>query len=98
MLDRGGRGAPVTALGGLQCSSYGVKDVSLLLRWNRNANETERAAARLWDAVRGAAHVDLPGGGHIQFIRPLVPGPVPLNADESGVYEYRIEISIYYRR
>ena len=92
------REAPVTALGGEAYSSYGVKNVSLLLHWNRNAAETEAAAERLWDALRSTVHADLPGGEHIQFVEPLVPAPISVDADPNGVYEYVIETKIYYRR
>ena len=89
---------PVTALGGMAQSSYDVKNVSLLLHWNRNAAETEAAARRLWQVVSGAAHIDLPGGAHIQFVRPLVPAPISVDTDRNGVYEYVIEMKIFYRR
>lgn len=92
------RGAPVMALGGQSCSSYDVKDVSLLLHWNKNARETEEAAHKLWNRIFGAAHVDVPSGSHIQYIRPLVPAPIAIGTDEGGVYEYVIEIDIYFRR
>lgn len=90
------RGTPVTALGG--ASSYDVKGVSLLLHWNKNARETETAAHFLWNKLFGAAHIDVPGGSHIQYIQPLVPEPIAIETDENGVYEYVIEINIYYRR
>lgn len=92
------RGAPVTAIGGVSCSSYDVKGVSLLLHWNRNARETEQAAQKLWRALFGAAHVDVPGGSHIQYVQPNVPEPVAIGTDDGGVYEYVIEINIYFRR
>lgn len=98
VYDRPRYGQPVTALGGPERSSYDVKGVSLLLHWNRNARETEAAAQALWDRLLRAAHIDTPDGGHIQFIRPESPAPVGVGTDESGVYEYVIEMNIYYRR
>ena len=92
------RGSPIMALGGVSCSSYDVKGVSLLLHWNRNARETEAAAHVLWNRIFSAAHVDVPSGSHIQYIQPLVPAPIAVDTDENGVYEYVIEILIYYRR
>lgn len=98
VYDLPSRGAPVMALGGVSCSSYDVKGVSLLIHWNRNANETELAAARVWNALFGAAHVDVPGGSHIHYVQPLVPKPISVDTDENGVYEYVIEFNIYFRR
>lgn len=97
VYDRAGGGMPVTALGGAGLSSYDLRRVTLLLHWNRNARETEAAARRLWEAVAFASGIDLPGG-HIQFIRPAVPAPVPVGTDKGGVYEYRLELDICYRR
>ena len=45
-----------------------------------------------------AAHIDLPGGGHIQCVRMNVPEPVAVGTDKGGVYEYVIETDVYYRR
>ena len=98
VYNLGRRGAPVMALGGPSCSSYDVKGVSLLLHWNKNARETEAAAKRLWNMLFGAAHIDVPGGSHIQYIQPNMPEPIAVGTDENGVYEYVIEINIYYRR
>lgn len=91
-------GAPVMALGGVELSSYDIKGVSLLLHWNKNANETERAAQKLWNCIFGKAHVDIPFGSHIQYIQPNVPEPVAVGTDDGGVYEYVIELNIYFRR
>ncbi len=91
-------GTPPVALGGMGLSSYGVRSVSLLLHWNENPRETEAAARTLWDALLCAAHVDLPGGGHIQCVRLTTPEPVAVGTDKNGVYEYVIEMDVYYRR
>ena len=91
-------GGPVVALGGLGLSSYGVRSVRLLLHWNENARETEAAAQALWDALSCAAHIDLPGGGHIQCVRLLTPEPVALGTDKGGVFEYVLDMDVYYRR
>ena len=91
-------GGPTVALGGMGLSSYGVRSVRLLLHWNENARETEAAARSLWDALLCAAHVELPGGGHIQCVRLLTPEPVAVGTDKGGVYEYVLDMDVYYRR
>jgi hypothetical protein len=98
VYGRSRKGQPPVALGGMGLTSYGVRAVSLLLHWNTNARETEAAARALWDALLCAAHVDLPGGGHIQCVRMNVPEPVAVGTDRGGVYEYVIEMDVYYRR
>ncbi len=98
VYDLGLRGAPVTAIGGAACSSYDVKNVSLLLHWNKNAKETEAAARVLWNRVFEAGDITLASNSHIQFIQPLVPAPIAIDTDDNGVYEYVIEMKIYYRR
>ena len=98
VYGRSRKGQPPVALGGMGLTSYGVRSVSLLLHWNANARETEAAARTLWDALLCAAHADLPGGGHIQCVRMNVPEPVAVGTDKGGVYEYVIEMDVYYRR
>lgn len=92
------RGAPVMAIGGAEQTSYDVKSVSLLLHWNRNARETEAAAHVLWNRLLRAGRAVTPGGVTMQYIRPTVPEPIAVDTDENGVYEYVIEMDIYYRR
>lgn len=98
VYGRRSRGAPAVALGGMGLTSYGVRAVSLLLHWNRNARETEAAASALWEALLCQAHVTLAGGGHIQCVRLTTPEPIPVGTDKGGIYEYVIEMDVYYRR
>lgn len=86
------------AIGGAGQSSYDVKSVSLLLHWNRNARETEAAAHVLWNRLLRAGRPVTPDGVSMQYIRPTVPEPIAVDTDENGVYEYVIEMDIYYRR
>ena len=95
---RPGRGAPAAAIGGRERESYGVRRVRLLLHWNRNAAETENAARRLWELLRSRTGVTVPGGGVIQYTEPAVPEPVAVGTDENGIYEYVIDMNVYYRR
>ena len=39
-----------------------------------------------------------PVAAHIQYVQPNVPEPVAVGTDDGGVYEYVIELNIYYRR
>ena len=90
-------GRPVIAIGGIQNSSYDVRAVSLLLHWNRNKNESEIAARKLWGKLIEVNDEDA-GKNHIQYLQMTVPEPVGVGTDGSGVYEYVINFNLYYRR
>ena len=91
-------GTPVMALGGLQNSSYDVKAVSLLLHWNRNSKETEKAAQVLWEHLITARSVDVSESEHIHFLQLTVPEPIAVGTDENGVYEYVINFNVIHKR
>ena len=40
------------ALGGLENTSYEVKQISVLVHWNQNSSQTEEAAAGLFEKIR----------------------------------------------
>lgn len=98
VYSKPGSGRPVMALGGAGNSSYDIKRISLLLHWNRNASETETAAQCLWNSLFCCTDIEIPSGSHIQYIQPNVPEPVAVGTDDNGIYEYVIELNIYYRR
>ena len=98
VYQRSRGGSPVIAIGGVELSSYDIKGVSLLLHWNRNARETEEAAQRLWRCLLGAVHVDVPDRSHVQYVQPNVPEPIAVGTDDSGIYEYVIELNLYFKR
>lgn len=88
---------PTTALGGLASTKTAVKRVSLLLHWNNNAKETEAAAQELFDRLRAAENIRI-GGHRADYLRLLVPEPVDVGTDETGVYERVIWMDVYYER
>lgn len=97
VYNRTRSGPPVMAIGGISQSSYEVKSVSLLLHWNRNARETEAAAGELWSGLLDPGEITL-GGHQVHYLKLMVPEPVFVGNDESGIYEYVIEFDLYYRR
>lgn len=78
-------------------STYAHKGVSILIHWNRNAEETEKAAQELYDKLRTVKNVTI-NGHTVYMIQLLVPEPVDVGTDEKGVYERVIELKIYYER
>lgn len=86
---------PVTAIG--QPSSYEIKPISVLIHWNKNANETERTAYELYEKLMAVSSLQL-NNTHVQFIKLLQAEPVDIGTDDDGVYERVIEFDIYYKR
>lgn len=90
-----GSGSQPQAIGGE--STYAFKGISILVHWNRNADETERAALSLYEQLRTVKNVII-NGHTVYMIELLVPEPVDVGTDEKGVYERVIELKIYYER
>ncbi len=84
---------PIKAIG--QSSSYEIKPLSILIHWNKNANETERTALELYRQLGAVTFLEL-NDTHVQFISLLQSEPVDVGTDDSGVYERVIEFDIYY--
>ena len=84
---------PIKAIG--QSSSYEIKPLSILIHWNKNANETERTALKLYRQLGAVTFLEL-NDTHVQFISLLQSEPVDVGTDDSGVYERVIEFDIYY--
>lgn len=85
---------PTTAAGGDKNRSYKTKAISLLVHWNKNPTETEKAAIQPYDVLHDTrgAHVN---GHNIIFIQMLQEEPVSVDTDEKGVFEYVIECLFY---
>lgn len=90
-------GNPYIAVGGIECSTFAVKQVSILLHYTKNANDTERVALALYEELMQKKPKTI-GITNVDFIGLLVPEPVSVNTDDKGVYEYVIELEIYYER
>ena len=88
---------PYIAIGGLECTSYAKKSVCILIHWNKNANETEIASNKLYQALLDKKDFNI-DNIHIQYIELLVNQPVPVDTDDNNIYEYVIECSFIYRR
>lgn len=89
-------GTPVLAIGGLENTSYAVKAVSILVHWSKNADTAERKAQEVYAALFGQSAV-IAGKRVISFqIRTVE--PVSVGTDDAGIFEYVIEVTIYYER
>ena len=97
VYSRPANGTPGIALGGLECTTYAIKPVSLLVHWNKSKDETERAARELFEKLLNVSSLDI-GDTHINYLRLMVPEPQDVGTDDNGVYEYVIWLDLIYQR
>lgn len=88
---------PRVAIGGKSLASYDVKSISILIHWNKNANETEKRAQYLYNRLFEAESVVI-GETPIKMIALLQNEPVDVGTDDNNVYERVIELDLYYER
>ena len=88
---------PRVAIGGRTLASYDIKSISILIHWNKNANETEKRAQYLYNRLFEAESVVI-GGTPIKMIALLQNEPVDVGTDDNNVYERVIELDLYYER
>ena len=84
------------AIGGPACTRYGAFAARLLLRWGKSQPESERRAQALWSLFHGLTTVDM-DGAQVAFVDPGA-SPVPLGKGTDGVFEYAINLTIYYMK
>lgn len=85
------------AIGGLQNSSYKGKGIRILVHWNKNVRESELKAQEVYSTIYGLTNVEIAGKRVIKF-NMRDPEPIYLGVDESGIYEYVIDLEIIYER
>ena len=86
---------PIKAIG--QNSSYEIKPISILIHWNKNADETERTAFELYQQLCAVSSLVL-NETQVHFIALLQSEPVDVGTDDNGIFERVIEFDIYYKR
>lgn len=97
IYNRKQEGKPVNSLGGLNCTTYGIRSVSLLIHWSKSQAESEAAAYELYEKLRESRPIAI-GDTAINFISLQVPEPVDVGTDDNGVYEYVIWLDFIYER
>lgn len=90
-------GSANIAIGGLECTTYDTKPISLLIHWNKIKDETERTAYDLFEKLRSVTSLSI-GDTHIDYLRLMVPEPQDVGTDDGGVYEYVIWLDFIYQR
>lgn len=84
------------AIGGMQNSSYVGKGIRILVHWNKNVVESEQKAQEVYGVLRGSNET-IANKRIIQF-KTRDPEPIYLGVDDSGVYEYVIDLEIIHER
>lgn len=85
------------AIGGLECTTYDTKPISLLVHWNKIKDDTEKAAYDLFEKLRSVTSLSI-GDTPINYLRLMVPEPQDVGTDDGGVYEYVIWLDFIYER
>lgn len=88
--------APNIAIGGLECTSYSTKAISILIHWGKNADIAEQKAREAYNCMFGQTAVI--GGKRVVQFNMRTPEPVGVGTDSNNIYEYVIETVIYYER
>lgn len=85
------------AIGGIKNSSYKGKGIRILVHWNKNVNETELKVQEVYNSLIGLTNVKIADKRVIQF-KMRDPDPIYLGVDNSGIYEYVIDLEIIHER
>ena len=97
VYHRKGSGSPVTALGGIENSSYDIRRISLLIHWDKDVNASERTAYELYNKLQNVSSLNI-GDTHVNFLILQTPEPEDVGTDDNGVYEYVIWLEFVYQR
>ena len=85
------------AIGGIQNSSYKGKGIRILVHWTKNVMESESKAQEVYKALHGLTNVEVAGKKIVQ-VNMRDPEPVYLGVDDSGIFEYVIDLEIIHER
>ncbi|HAE92129.1 hypothetical protein SAMN02745784_02994 [Tissierella praeacuta DSM 18095] len=85
------------AIGGIQNSSYKGKGMRILVHWNKNIKESELKAQEIYNFINGLTNVKIADKRVIQF-KTRDPEPIYLGVDDSGIFEYVIDLEIVHER
>lgn len=95
VYSRSQSGSPLRAFG--EYSSYGLKPVTVMVHWDKNAHRTELAALELFEALKNTKNTNA-NGTLVHFIKLLGFEPFDIGTDKNGVYERVINFDVYYER
>ena len=88
--------APNIAVGGVKNTKAKEKNVSILIHWNDNADETELKALELYYKFMKSRNFYITNDILVNYIDLLVPEPIDVGTDNANVYERVIQARFYY--
>lgn len=97
VYNRPASGPPRTTLGGPEYGTYRIKPVSLLIHWNKNKDEAEKAAFSLFEQMEGISGINI-NNTDVRYIQLQVPEPQDVGTDDAGIYEYVIWLDFIYNK
>lgn len=83
-------------VGGEEYTRALTKGISLLIHYNKNADETENFALEVYKTLMRQEEAEI-GGVGVDYIEFLHAEPIDVACDENGIYERVIEFIIHYR-
>lgn len=90
-------GQPRKCLGRLE--SYDIKRISLLIHWTKDSDETERAAAGIYERLEEKSRQQFTiGTTYIPYLSVVTTEPVDVGTDNAGIYERVIWLDFYYEK
>lgn len=88
-------GGPTLAVGGINNSSYGSMGLSVLLHFGKDYDVAEAKAQELYNLFNG---VTTNIGETPSFFKMKDPCPVSLGKNDKGVWEFVVDVIIYYHK
>ena len=84
-------------IGGIECTPYRVKPISILIHWNKSIRDTEETAMQLYDMLQSSRDIKI-NNANVSYVKMLVDEPKDVGTDDNGIYEQVIQIELYYER
>lgn len=84
------------ALGGREATKTLVKQISVLVHWNKNHKETEAAAQALYSKLQFNPRATI-GNATASYIDLRLPEPADAGSDANGIFERVIWLDIYFQ-
>lgn len=84
-------------VGGRENTKTKSAQMSLLVHWNKSSRQTEMAAQTIYRAIENASGITI-GDRKVNYIDLHHNAPLDVGADEHGVQERVIKLTIYYER
>lgn len=77
-------------------SGYGEKSIRILVRWGSNFAKAEEKAQRVYNLLGSSNPIN--NNEKICFVIPKYAEPVSLGTDDKGIYEFSIDVNLFYER